>query len=44
MTGTTIVNNTIGDFLIDKPVIFFGVTISGAAEALGLRAFCHCGK
>lgn len=43
VTGTTIVNNTIGEFLIEKPVIFFGVTIAGAAEALGLQAFCHCG-
>ena len=43
-TGSTIVNNTIGDFLIDKPAIFYGVTISGAARVLGLEDFCYCAK
>ncbi len=43
VTGTTLVNNTIGDFLIDKPVIFYGVTISGAAALLGWQNFCHLG-
>jgi hypothetical protein len=43
-TGSTIVNNTIGDFLGGKPVIFFGVTISGAARLLGLEKFCYCGR
>jgi hypothetical protein len=44
VTGSTIVNNTINDFLIHKPVIFYGVTISGAAKILGLENFCYCGK
>jgi uncharacterized protein (DUF4213/DUF364 family) len=44
VTGSTIVNNTINDFLTDKPVIFYGVTISGAAKILGLEDFCYCGK
>jgi len=44
VTGSTIVNNTIGDFIVDKPVIFYGVTISGAAKVLGLEGYCYCGK
>jgi len=44
VTGSTIVNETITDFLIDKPVIFYGVTISGAAKILGLHDYCCCGK
>jgi len=44
VTGSTIVNNTIGDFLTGKPVIFYGVTITGAAKLLGLESYCYCGK
>jgi len=44
VTGTTVVNDTIGDFLGKKPVIFFGITIAGAAPLLGLERFCHCGR
>ena len=44
VTGSTIVNDTITDFLINKPVIFYGVTISGAAKILGLENYCYCGK
>ena len=44
VTGSTIVNATITDFLVDKPVIFYGVTISGAAKILGLENYCYCGK
>jgi len=43
VTGSTIVNNTINDFLTNKPVIFYGVTISGAAKILGLDNYCDCG-
>ena len=43
VTGTTIVNNTIGEFLTEKPTIFYGVTISGAAKILGLNHFCAYG-
>lgn len=43
-TGSTIVNATITYFLNrDKPVIFYGVTISAAATILNLKKFCHCG-
>jgi hypothetical protein len=44
VTGSTIVNETINDFLTGKPVIFYGVTIAGAAKVLGLEDFCYCGK
>jgi uncharacterized protein (DUF4213/DUF364 family) len=44
VTGSTIVNETINDFMINKPVIFYGVTISGAAKVLGLEDYCYCGK
>lgn len=43
VTGTTIVNNTIDQFTISKPVVYYGVTISGAAKLLGLNHFCHFG-
>jgi len=43
VTGTTIVNNTIDQFMISKPVIWYGVTISGAAKVLGLNHFCYFG-
>jgi hypothetical protein len=44
VTGTTLVNGTIADFLNrEKPVIFYGITISAAAKILGLRRFCPFG-
>ncbi len=43
-TGSTLVNGTISQFLNkDKPVVFFGVTISAAACILDLNTYCHCG-
>jgi hypothetical protein len=42
VTGTTLVNATITDYRTDKPVIFYGVTVAGAAELLGLERFCSC--
>ena len=44
VTGTTVVNNTIDQFIIAKPVIFYGVTISGVARLLGLNHFCYYGR
>ena len=44
VTGTTVVNGTIDQFMIAKPVIFYGITISGIAKLLGLNNFCHCGR
>jgi hypothetical protein len=43
VTGTTIVNDTIEQFLIDKPVIFYGVTIAGATKLQGWNRFCPFG-
>jgi hypothetical protein len=40
VTGTTLVNSTIGTFLRDKPVIFYGTTIAGAAYLMGWERFC----
>ena len=43
-TGSTIVNGTIANFLNqNKPVLFYGVTISAAATILKLKTYCHCG-
>lgn len=43
-TGSTIVNGTITDFLYnEKPVIFYGVTISAPAKILNIDTYCHCG-
>ncbi|HOP46905.1 MAG TPA: DUF364 domain-containing protein [Desulfobacteraceae bacterium] len=43
VTGTTMVNGIFEQFKISKPVIFCGITFSGAANLLGLNYFCHCG-
>jgi len=43
VTGTTIVNSTINQFRTSKPVIYYGITISGVAKLLGLSHFCYCG-
>lgn len=41
VTGSTIVNGTIGQFIKkDKPAIFYGTTIAGPAFLLGLNRFC----
>ncbi|WP_321400618.1 Rossmann-like domain-containing protein [Maridesulfovibrio sp.] len=41
VTGSTIVNDTLGNFLReDKPTIFFGTTVSAAAEMMGWQRFC----
>ncbi|MEL7568864.1 MAG: DUF364 domain-containing protein [Dehalobacterium sp.] len=41
VTGSTICNGSIVNFLkIKKPVIYFGTTIAGAAQLLGLNRFC----
>ena len=43
-TGSTVVNSTITDFLNqNKPVLFYGVTISAPAKILSLNTYCHCG-
>lgn len=46
VTGSTLANNSIEAVRAaagPRPVIFFGVTIAGAAELLGLERFCPLG-
>ena len=43
VTGTTVANGTVHQFFIDKPTIFYGITIAGAAELLGLNRWCFSG-
>jgi hypothetical protein len=43
VTGTTLVNDTVGDFFRDKPVLFYGTTIAGAAAIMGWDRFCGKG-
>lgn len=46
VTGTTIVNGTAGPFIElarNRPVIFYGVTVAGAAYLLNLDRFCALG-
>ena len=43
VTGTTLINNTINAFSLDKHIIFFGVSIVGPAHLLGLNHFCPYG-
>jgi hypothetical protein len=40
VTGSTLANDSIGDFLGDRPVIFYGTTIAGAAALMGWERFC----
>jgi len=43
-TGTTLVNDTIDNFTGYVPLIFYGITISGAAKLLHLNHFCPLGR
>jgi len=43
-TGTTLVNDTIDNFIGSIPVIFYGITISGAAKLSNLNHFCPLGR
>ena len=43
VTGTTLVNGTIGNFLNSKPILFYGTTIAGAAHLMGWDRFCAKG-
>lgn len=40
VTGSTLANDTVGDFLGGRPVIFYGTTIAGAAALMGWERFC----
>ena len=42
VTGSPVVTGTVVPFLdLPVPTVFYGVTISAAAEVLGLRRFCR---
>lgn len=43
-TGSTIANKTITNVLLEKPTIFFGTTLAGAAALMKLERFCPCSK
>lgn len=44
-TGSSIVNETIDNYILcDKPTIFYGTTIAGTANLLGLERFCKYSK
>ena len=42
VTGSTIVNGSLQDFLGPKPVIFYGTTLAGAAHLMGWDLVCAC--
>lgn len=44
VTGTTMSNGSIDQFLIGNPVVFYGTTIAGAASLMGWNRFCPCSK
>ena len=44
VTGTTIANGTIEQFLNRKPVLFYGTTIAGTAHLMGWDRFCAKGR
>lgn len=40
VTGTTLVNGTLGSFLGTKPLVFYGISIAGAAHLMNWDRFC----
>jgi hypothetical protein len=40
VTGTTLVNGTLGGFLGRKPILFYGTSIAGAAHLMDWDRFC----
>lgn len=43
VTGTTLTNATLRELLMEKPTIYYGVTVAAAAHILGLTRFCPYG-
>jgi hypothetical protein len=43
VTGSTVANGTIEQFIGEKPVIFYGTTVAGASALMGWERFCACG-
>jgi len=44
VTGSSITDGTLIDFLIEKPRIFYDVIIAGTASVLNLVRFCPYGE
>jgi len=44
ITGTTVVNGSIEEFLTGKPALFYGVSVAATAALLGLERFCPFGS
>ncbi len=44
VTGSTLANESLGDFLLDKPVLLYGTTIAGPAALMGWERFCACSE
>jgi uncharacterized protein (DUF4213/DUF364 family) len=42
-TGSTAVNDTLQPLVGDKPIVLYGVTISGIASLFDYERYCHCG-
>jgi len=42
-TGSTLVNNTYRALIRDRPLVFYGVTVSGIAYLTGCPQYCHKG-
>ncbi len=40
VTGTTVANGTVEQFINKKPVLFYGTTVAGAAHLMGWDRFC----
>jgi hypothetical protein len=40
VTGTTLVNGTVSNFLKGKPFLFYGTTVAGAGYLMGWERFC----
>ena len=42
-TGSTLVNNTYRSVIGDRPLVFYGVTVSGISHLTGCPQYCHKG-
>lgn len=42
-TGSTSVNDSLQSLIGSRPVVFYGVTVSGLAYINNLEQYCHCG-
>jgi len=42
-TGSTSVNDSLQSLIGSRPVVFYGVTVSGLAYINSLEQYCHCG-